>query len=234
MATQRIQKILAAAGLGARRKCEDMIARNKVRVNGRIAKLGESADPEKDHITVNNRAIPPMPPRTYLLFNKPTGYVTTMSDPHHTRTIMQLIPPDARATGIFPVGRLDKDAEGLLLLTNDGDFANQVMHPSKHTSKTYRVWLDQPFGPSHKEMLSQKIPLKEGKVKPVQIRPVSKKCVDITVDVGWNKVVKRIFKHAGFRVIRLKRIAIGKLRLLNIKPGDARAIPYEMAQRAFK
>ncbi|MCX7926159.1 MAG: rRNA pseudouridine synthase, partial [Fimbriimonadales bacterium] len=139
MEPQRLQKWLAFCGYGSRRACEQLIQAGRVQVNGVPATLGMKVDPQRDVITVDGKRVQPPAQRVYLMLNKPRGYTTTRKDPHAPRTVMELL-TDAPAE-VFPVGRLDADSEGLLLFTNDGEFANRLMHPRYKLPKTYRVWV---------------------------------------------------------------------------------------------
>ncbi len=210
---ERVQKILAAAGLCSRREAEDWIRSERVEVNGKIVKIGESAT-RKDHITVNGVRVT-FPKLTYLMLHKPKGYVTTMRDMYGKRTVLDLVHSDER---IYPVGRLDKDTTGLLLFTNDGEFANRVMHPRYELEKVYVATLDKPFNPADTLKFESGIRFEEGIVR-AKIKQRSMRRVEITLHQGYNHVVKRLCAAFGYKVIELERIRIGPL-VMNI-PIDA-------------
>lgn len=222
---ERVQKIIAASGTISRRDAEELIKNGKVRVNGKKITIGDMADSRTDTITVSGRDLE-RTRRKYLLLNKPRGFITTRSDLYDRKTVMDLVPPDYQ--DCYPVGRLDRDAEGLLLLTNDGELANKVLHPRYRVKKTYRVWLDRPF--KDREFLEKGVRLKDGFVKNIRIFPVRKDCVDIRLHIGKNKIVKRIFKTCGYYVKRLKRIKIGKLELGHLKPGQVQVVDHKLLE----
>ena len=199
----RIQKLLSDAGYCSRRKAEALIAAGKVKLNGHPVKLGDQAT-RADLITVNGEAvrIPRRKVKRYLMLYKPRGYVTTTSDELDRRCVMDLL--DGVEERVYPVGRLDKDSEGLLLLTNDGEFANNIMHPSRHISKTYRVTVR----PDISE--EQLIALSSG----------------VELD-GRNRQIRRMCEALGLEVARLRRTSIGPLKLGMLKPGTYRDLTAE-------
>ncbi len=213
---ERVQKILAHAGIASRRKCEELIAAGKVKVNGKIIKLGDKADPAKDTITVENKKVK-LEHKVYIMLNKARGTISTASDPQGRKTVLDVVRVPER---VFPVGRLDKDAQGLLLLTNDGEFANKIMHPRYELAKTYEVLL-------HKALLEEHlIKLKKGlKIdgRPVVPKDISgAKVITITIHEGRKHIVKRLFERLGYRVRKLKRTQIGKLKLAGLNSGEWR------------
>jgi 23S rRNA pseudouridine2605 synthase len=221
MAQERIQKLISNAGFCSRRKAEELIIGGKVKVNDHVAKIGEKADPEKDSIYVLRRKIN-FAQKRYIAFNKPKHVLTTLSDPFKRKTVMNFFNRvDER---IFPVGRLDFDAEGLILLTNDGDFANRVMHPRYELVKIYRAKLDQRVSEDEIRKLKGKVMLKDGPVRVEFARLINKTHVEIGVHEGRNKIVKRIFKGLGFYVDELKRVAIGPISLGTLKSGRWREL----------
>ena len=171
MALTRLQKLLSERGVASRRKAEDLIAQGKVRVNGHPAKLGDSADPYRDLVTVSGKKLPPAEAGVYLLLHKPRGVVTTLQDEKGRRCVAELV----RNVGVrvFPVGRLDRDSEGLLLLTNDGDFANAMMHPAAHIPKTYRVTLRADVTPGQMQQFREGMPLDGRMTAPAEFDIVS-------------------------------------------------------------
>lgn len=216
---ERVQKIMSAAGIAARRKCEELILQGAVKVNGMTIKLGEKADPEQDIITVRDRIIQPEK-KVYLALNKPRGYVTSLSEPGK-RTIKELIKIPQK---VFPVGRLDMDAEGLLILTNDGELANRIAHPRFMTYKTYQVELDRIFMDFGR--LTRGITIEGRRVKIKYYRPL-KRGVEITIHEGRKHVVKKIFEKMGYHVKRLTRTQIANIRLGSLGSGKARALSRE-------
>ncbi|MDD9953882.1 MAG: pseudouridine synthase [Candidatus Woesearchaeota archaeon] len=214
---QRVQKIIAHAGYCSRRKAETLIEKGQVRVNGKIAKIGDNAEPT-DQIIVNGTIIKQEKP-CYLLMNKPAGYITTADDPFGRRHVLELV---HEAQRVFPVGRLDKDATGLLLLTNDGNFANKVMHPRYEVKKTYEVTLDKKITEKDLGNINKGVVLDRKKIA-VAAKRLSGKKVRITLHAGINKVVKRIFKKSGYWVRGLQRTQIGSLKL-NVKDGKYRKL----------
>ncbi len=167
----RLQKWLARCGYGSRRACEQLIAQGRVAVNGAPATLGMRVDPTRDAITVDGKPLnPPQQSYVYLMLHKPRGYVTTRKDPHAPRTVMELL-KDAPAP-VFPVGRLDADSEGLLLFTNDGAFANRLMHPRYKLPKTYRVWVQGVPSDEALQRLRAGVPLEDGMTAPAQVRRI--------------------------------------------------------------
>lgn len=234
MAEQRLQKWLAYCGYGSRRACEQLIVQGRVRVNGVPAVLGTKVDPERDVITVDGVRVQPPPKRIYIMLNKPRGYVTTRKDPHAPRTVMELL-RDVPVP-VFPVGRLDADSEGLLLFTNDGDFANRLLHPRYKLPKTYRVWVRGVPSARVLRRLREGVMLEEGKTAPAQVRLLRSKgnhsVLEITIYEGRKRQIRRMCQAVGHPVVRLMRIAIGDLRLpRDLKPGQWRELtPEELAQ----
>lgn len=222
----RIQKILADRGIASRRKAEELIEQGKVRVNGRVVSIGEKADPQRDKITVSGRKIAVKPDKIYIMVNKPRGYVTTMSDELDRKCVAQLV--SAVGKRVFPVGRLDKDSEGLLLMTNDGEFANAITHPSKHVAKTYRVTIRGRATEDQLASLETGIMLDGRMTAPAEVRTHSlaedRSTLEINLYEGRNRQIRRMCEELGLEVIRLKRIAIGKIKLGGLKYGDWREL----------
>jgi 23S rRNA pseudouridine2605 synthase len=214
---ERVQKIIAASGYCSRRKAEEFIIDGKVRVNGEKIHIGDKADSSVDTISIGDFILE-KEQKVYLAFNKPKGFITTASDMYDRKKVVDLINLKER---VFPIGRLDRDASGLLLMTNDGGWANMVMHPKYEVEKTYLVILDEPFNKEDKSSIERGIKLHDGFVKgKVYIR--SKKEVEITIHEGKNKIVKRIFNNFGYRVLELCRLKVGKVYLGNLKHGQYR------------
>lgn len=207
MDKERVQKLIANAGLCSRREAEQWIFEGRVQVNGKTIKLGDQAGPE-DKVTVNGAPLP-RTKKLYIMLNKPKGYVTTRKDLYGDKTVMELVDVEER---VYPVGRLDKNTTGLLLLTNDGEFANKVMHPRYEVKKTYVATLDKPFEKKHLALFQKGIRLKEGLVK-AEVKQLSTRKVQVTLHQGYNHVVKRILKMAGYWVADLQRYRVGSLTL---------------------
>ncbi|GIV06202.1 MAG: pseudouridine synthase [Fimbriimonadales bacterium] len=230
MEPQRLQKWLAFCGYGSRRACEQLIQQGRVQVNGTTATLGTKVDPERDVITVDGVRVQARQSLVYLMLNKPRGYVTTRKDPHAPRTVMQLL--KGAPKGVFPVGRLDADSEGLLLFTNDGDFANRLMHPRYKLPKTYRVWVR--GKPSEKALnrLREGVLLEEGVTAPAIVRLIragsEQSLLEMVLREGRKRQIRRMCQAVGHPVQRLVRIAIGDLRLpRDLPPGKWRALTEE-------
>ncbi len=204
----RLQKAIAEAGICSRRKAEELIQHGHVRVNGELAIIGANVDVTKDKIMVSGEYLRPEK-KIYLMLNKPRGYITTSSDPYNRKHIMQLIDEDVR---VFPVGRLDKETTGLLLLTNDGEFANKITHPRYNVQKTYEATLDRRIEPEDLESINHGVVIDGVVVRAFAMR-IGPKVVKITVHTGMNKEVKRIFKKVGYWVEALRRTEIKGVRL---------------------
>ena len=217
---ERLQKIIAARGLCSRRQAEKWIEEGRVRVNGNTAHLGETADVTEDVIEVDGKRLPKAGKKVYLMLNKPRGYVTTLSDEKGRKNAAELVA--GCGVRVYPVGRLDMDSEGLLLFTNDGEFANLMMHPKHEVDKVYRVWVTN-FAPEKLEALKEPIELDGYKIKAPEVRPVrmepTRAILDVTIHEGRNRQVRRMCQAAGLEVARLKRIAEGGLRIGELKPG---------------
>ena len=213
---ERLHKILARAGIASRRKAEELIREGRVVVNGGIAVIGQSADPGKDEIVVDGRPIR-IERKVYYAFYKPKDVVTTMGEEHGLKTVGRLPQIRKIEERVFPVGRLDRDAEGLLILTNDGELANALSHPRHEVTKEYRVVLDRPF--RNPEMLKKGVKV-EGKLVEISgVRCRSKEVV-LSIHEGRTHIVKRLFEELGYRVTALRRIRIGPIRLGNLRSGE--------------
>ena len=226
---ERVQKIIAAAGFCSRRAAEELIVDGHVKVNGKPVNLGDKADSHIDHITVDGKSIS-LGQKFYVLLYKPKYYETTLADNTGRRTITQLLKYPAR---LYPVGRLDYNTEGLLLVTNDGHFANTIMHPRYNIDKTYQAELDKPITPQDIERLKRGVRLKDGPVSNVVVRVVSKdrKFVEVMLHEGRNKIVKRIFGEMGYYVKGLIRTRIGFLTIGSLKPGRNRKLSTTEVER---
>ena len=222
--TQRLQKILSGRGICSRRKAEEYINDGRVCVNGSVAKLGDSADPELDEITLDGRPLPSANEYVYIMLNKPRGFVTTLSDEKGRKNAAQLVADCG--TRVYPVGRLDMDSEGLLLFTNDGDFANLLMHPKHEVNKTYHVVVTD-YSPENLEKLAQPVTLdgytiRKPDVKLLKMLAERKALLSVTIHEGRNRQVRRMCDLAGRHVTRLIRISEGALQLGNLQLGKWR------------
>jgi 23S rRNA pseudouridine2605 synthase len=236
----RLQKVLAAAGIASRRACEVLISEGRVEVNSEVVtEQGRRVDPERDVIRVDGARIPPPRRHRYLALNKPRGVVSTMDDPEGRPAIADLLaePGDRRTTRslqnerLFHVGRLDTDSEGLLILTNDGDFAHRLAHPSYEVPKTYIAEVAGVVSEAILRRLRRGITLEDGPVRPTSVKIVStagdKTLLKITLQEGRNRVVRRTMEAVGHPVRRLSRIGIGPVRLANLKVGEYRELTRE-------
>ena len=220
--TERLQKILAARGICSRRKAEELIAAGRVKVNGLAASLGQSADPDVDTIELDGSVIPSGDEHVYIMLHKPRGFVTTLSDEKGRPNVIQLVDCGKR---VYPIGRLDMDSEGLLLLTNDGEFANHLMHPKAEVDKTYEVWVTH-FAPGGEKRLEKPITIDGYTIKTPRIKLLSvqedKARLYITIHEGRNRQIRRMCQAAGMHVTRLRRVAEGAVRLGDLKKGSWR------------
>ena len=226
--TERLQKIISARGVCSRRKAEELILAGRVCCNGQVAALGATADPDVDEITVDGKPLPTPNAYVYIMLNKPRGYVTTLSDEKGRPNAAQLIDCGTR---VYPVGRLDMDSEGLLIFTNDGEFANRLMHPKHEVDKTYRV-LVEGYGEEKLEKLKQPIELdgyriRTPEVKLLRTRDRGQAQLLVTIHEGRNRQVRRMCDAAGMKVLRLQRISEGKLKLGQLESGKWRYLTRE-------
>ncbi len=218
---ERLQKILARTGLASRRVVEDLIAEGRVTVNGEVAILGRRADPETDRIEVDGALIGLRPDAVWYLLNKPAGVVTTASDPQGRPTVVELVPDDVR---VFPVGRLDTDTEGLLLLTNDGDATHRLTHPSYGVDKEYLAHVEGRPSRGAIRRLREGIELDDGLTAPAKASLVGPSIVRLVIHEGRNRQVRRMCDAVGHPVVRLVRVRIGPLRDQHLQPGEWRAL----------
>ncbi|WP_300077974.1 pseudouridine synthase [Propioniciclava sp.] len=225
----RLQKVLAQAGVASRRTAELMIDEGRIEVNGEpVVEQGRRVDPERDVIRVDGRRIPPPRRHVYLVFNKPRGVVCTMDDPEGRPSITDHLTPAQKANRLYHVGRLDTDSEGLLLLTNDGDFAQRMMHPSHELTKTYVVEVSGEVTPPTLKRLRKGIRLEDGWVNPDRVKvnssTESRSMLTVVLHSGRNRVIRRMFEQVGHPVRRLTRTHIGPLRLGQLKLGETREL----------
>src|SRR5512139_114040 len=230
---ERLQKILARMGVASRRKAEDLIREGKVTVNGRPAVIGMSADLSRDHIKVEGKLLTRAEPKVYFLFNKPRAVVTSMTDPEGRTTVKDFF-REVRYR-VFPVGRLDYDSEGLLVITNDGDLAQSLLHPSKGIPKTYMVKVRGILTDRELERLRRGIRLPEGMTAPAKVKTLREaehnSWVEITITEGRNRQVRRMLEAIGHPVVRLRRVAIDGLLLGDLKPGTYRPMRPDEVER---
>ena len=225
---ERLQKILSQRGVASRRHAEELIEMGKVSVNGTPAHLGDKADPDRDRITVNGKALPRQSASVYLMLNKPKGVVTTLSDEKGRPNAAELV--KGCGTRVWPIGRLDMDSEGLLLFTNDGDFSQRVAHPGSEVEKCYRVWVTG-YSPEKEPLLSRRVELdgyviSQPKIKPVRILD-ERAVLDVTIHEGRNRQVRRMCAMAGLNVVRLVRVSEGPLHLGKLPSGTWRYLTEE-------
>ncbi len=218
---ERLQKVLAATGWGSRRTCEELIAEGRVTVNGVVAELGRRVDADHDLIAVDGAPVGVKPGLVYYLLNKPAGVVTTAKDTHDRRTVVELVPSDPR---VFPVGRLDRDTEGLLLLTNDGELAHRVTHPSHGVDKEYLVHVQGRVSQGTLRTLRDGVELDDGITAPAEASQPSPGVLRLTIHEGRNRQVRRMCDAVGHPVLRLVRTRIGPLVDRSLRPGDWREL----------
>ncbi|WP_413295214.1 pseudouridine synthase [Bdellovibrio sp. HCB185ZH] len=238
----RLNKLIADSGLASRRHADKMIEEGMVTVNGkRVYELGVKVDPQHDKILVDGKVLrKPLSQKLYLIFNKPAGVLTTMDDPEGRPTIAEYL--GDVPSRVFPVGRLDWDSEGMLLLTNDGDYANKVAHPKEEVTKTYLVKLDGKPEPRHLQKLKDGVSIVGGKVSARHIEKIKKsgdnksekyEWYKIVITEGKNRQIRQMFAKIGFDVMRLQRVAIGRLRMGAMKAGELMFINDVAANRVF-
>jgi 23S rRNA pseudouridine2605 synthase len=218
---ERLQKVLAQAGLGSRRTCEELIADGRVTVNGDVATLGTRADPEADAIEVDGARIGVRQGLVHYLLNKPSGVVTTASDPQGRPTVVGLVPTEPR---VFPVGRLDADTEGLLVLTNDGELAHRLTHPSFGVDKEYLAEVTGIPSRGALRRLREGVDLDDGPTAPARVSLVGDHMLRITIHEGRNRQVRRMCEAVGHPVRRLVRVRIGPLADRRLPPGEWRPL----------
>lgn len=225
---ERIQKILSEAGVCSRRKAEELIRAGAVKVDGHTAQIGQQIDPHQHRITVDGELVYTQKKREkhYIALNKPRGYVTTMSDEMGRKTVSDLV--SSLGTRVYPIGRLDKVSEGLILLTDDGTFANMMMHPKYHISKRYRVTVDSAVDDECVSTLASGVEIDGRMTAPAIITVVSagaeRTVMEMTIREGRNRQIRKMCEAVGLNVKRLKRTAIGPLKLGMLQPGEWREL----------
>ena len=229
MALVRLQKLLSERGVASRRKAEELIAGGHVKVNGHVACLGDKVDDRRDVVHVRGKKIAAAPSPVYIALHKPRGYITTRKDEQGRKCVEELV--QSVGTPVYPVGRLDRESEGLLLFTNDGDFANAVTHPSTHIPKLYRVTLRPAMTEEQRVQFEEGIVLDGRRTAPAQVHIVSsepERCVaEITLYEGRNRQIRRMCESLGLEVARLRRTAVGKVRLGMLPTGSWRYLKPE-------
>lgn len=221
----RLQKVLALVGWGSRRACEELIAAGRVTVNGEVAVLGRRVDPDHDLIEVDGAPVGVRPGLVHYLLNKPSGVVTTMSDPQGRPTVAGLVPAEPR---VFPVGRLDADTEGLLLMTNDGELANRIAHPRHGVPKEYLAEVEGgPLSAGAVRRLREGVELDDGPTAPATVSQVDPGVLRITIHEGRNRQVRRMCEAVGHPVRRLVRVRIGPISDRSLRPGAWRPLSTE-------
>ena len=225
---QRLQKILSNYGVASRRKAEQMILDRRVRVNGNTASLGDVADDEEDVIEVDGVRLKRQPARIVLMLNKPRGYVCTLSDEKGRKNVAELV--SGCGARVYPVGRLDLNSEGLLLLTNDGELANRLTHPKKEVDKVYLVWLSH-YIPGCEDSIASPIEIDGRPTSPAKVETIKRDgetaLLRITIHEGRNRQIRRLCERANVTVTRLRRVAEGPLQLGDLKPGQWRVLTEE-------
>jgi 23S rRNA pseudouridine2605 synthase len=237
MPPERLQKIIAAAGIASRRKAEELISNGRVVVNGKaVTELGSKADPEHDHIRVDGKLLRAPERYTYIVLNKPKGYVTTVSDPEHRPTVMELV--RGVKGRVYPVGRLDWASEGLLLFTNDGELANALMKAASHVPKTYVVKVAGQPEESKIEKLRRGVSVAEKGGRRVRTAPAMIRSIregenpwfEVTLTEGRNRQIRKMFEEIGHHVEKIRRVKYGPLSL-DVAPGQSRNLTPEEVSR---
>jgi pseudouridine synthase len=235
VAVERLQRALARAGFGSRRACEALIAAGRVTIGGREATLGDRVDPEHDEVRVNGRLISIDPGLRYLALHKPRGVTTTMKDPHAERDLSGFLPKGPR---VFPVGRLDRDTEGLLLLTNDGELAHRLTHPRYAVDKEYLAEVD--GAPSNRQLgrLKRGVELDDGVARAVEARAAGgskgRGAIRLVMAEGRKREVRRMLEAVGLPVRRLIRLRVGPVHLGRMKPGELRELEPEDVRALYR
>ncbi len=220
----RLQKYMADNGIASRRKSEELIAAGKVRVNGKTAAIGDKVDPKYDKVTVSGKRVVKVKKNVYIMLHKPRGFITTMHDEMDRKCVAQLI--EDVPERVYPVGRLDRESEGLLLLTNDGEFANALTHPSKHVPKTYRVTVRPDVTKEQLAAFENGIEIDGRATLPAEVRVLDKQegrvVLEVVIYEGRNRQIRKMCEALGLEVARLKRTKIGSLKLGMLKQGEYR------------
>ena len=236
MSEERLQKILSRAGVSSRRKAEELMTEGRVTVNGKVVtELGTKADLESDHIKVDGKLLHAPKQLVYIALNKPTGVVTTVSDPEGRKTVMSLL--KGVKTRVYPVGRLDYHSEGLLLLTNDGEFANRITSAANHVEKTYVVKVNGALTPDQEEQFRKGIPLHGRRTAPAKLTLIKKAVnpwYEVRLTEGRQNQIRLMFKNLGRLVEKLKRVRVGFIELGDLKSGEFRYLTDREVQKFRK
>ncbi len=220
----RLQKYMAENGIASRRKSEELIAAGKVRVNGKIAAIGDKVDPKHDKVTVSGKRVVKVKKNVYIMLHKPRGFITTMHDEMDRKCVAELIRDVPER--VYPVGRLDRESEGLLLLTNDGEFANALTHPSRHVPKTYRVTVRPDVTKEQLAAFENGVEIDGRPTLPAEVRVLDKQegrvVLEVVIYEGRNRQIRKMCEALGLEVARLKRTKIGSLKLGMLKQGEYR------------
>ncbi len=233
---ERLQRVLARAGLGSRRSVEVLISEGRVGVNGRVAELGNRVHPAVDRITIDGVPVPTDPGLRYFALNKPAGVTSTLRDPHAERTVAALLPPGEPR--LVPVGRLDRDSEGLLLLTNDGDLAHRLQHPGYGVEKEYLVEVEGEISRQAIGRLVRGVPLEDGPAHALRAawveRSRGRSALTVVMGEGRKREIRRMLAAVGHRVTRLVRVRIGPVRLDRLRPGEVRPLESEEVMGLYR
>lgn len=229
---QRLQKLISAAGMASRRRSEELIKAGKVTVNGIPALIGDSADPETDIIFVEGRLLSEPAERTYIMLYKPRGYVTTLKDEKNRRCVSELVKDIG--VRLYPVGRLDMYSEGLLIMTDDGEFANRLMHPSSQTDKTYYAWVKGKLSETALKVLESPLVIDGYRISPAEVKIIRSDedytQLSIRIHEGRNRQIRKMCDCAGLKLTKLKRVSEGSLSVGDLKPGQWRYLTEDELQ----
>lgn len=229
---QRLQKLISAAGMASRRRSEELIKAGKVTVNGIPALIGDSADPETDIIFVEGRLLAEPAERTYIMLYKPRGYVTTLKDEKNRRCVSELVKDIG--VRLYPVGRLDMYSEGLLIMTDDGEFANRLMHPSSQTDKTYYAWVKGKLSETALKVLESPLVIDGYRISPAEVKIIRSDedytQLSIRIHEGRNRQIRKMCDCAGIKLTKLKRVSEGSLSVGDLKPGQWRYLTEDELQ----
>lgn len=229
----RLQKMLADCGIASRRKAEEMISAGDVKVNGVTAKIGDKVDPKKDKVSIRGKLLDTHVKEVYIMLHKPRGFITTMSDEMDRKCVAELVKDIPER--IYPVGRLDRESEGLLLMTNDGEFANAMTHPSLHIPKTYRVTIRPTITEDQLTQIAVGIVIDGRKTAPARVNVLSQESGRVVLEIvlyeGRNRQIRKMCEQLGLEVARLKRIAVGPVKLGMLQPGKWRPLTKEEVKK---
>lgn len=232
---ERLQKVLARAGIASRRNVEEMIRRGRIKINGRKAELGDKVDPSKDKVEVDGSTVPLQEDLVYYLLNKPAGIVSTADDPEGRPTVVEMVETDTR---IWPVGRLDIETEGAILLTNDGELTLHLTHPRFGVPKTYVAEVQGSVAPRSARLLARGIELDDGPTAPAEVKVLERasggSVVELVLKEGRNRQARRMLEAVDHPVRRLVRTAIGPLKLGRLKPGTYRKLGPDEVRRLYR